>query len=37
MYFGFTLDFPNRDLWDTDFLDTDLDLLVRMVIYRYPK
>ena len=28
MYFGFALDSSIIDLWDIDFLDTDLDLLV---------
>ena len=28
MHFGFALDSRNIDLWDTDSLDTDLDLLV---------
>ena len=27
MYFGFALDFSDKDLWDIDFLDKDLDLL----------
>ena len=28
MHFGFASDSPNIDLWDTELLDTDLDLLV---------
>ena len=28
MHFGIALDSWIRDLWDIDFLDTDLDLLV---------
>ena len=27
MYFGFALDLPDIDLWDIDFLDTNLVLL----------
>ena len=28
MHFGFALDSRNIDLWDTDLVDTDLNLLV---------
>ena len=37
MHFGFALNSWNINLWDTDLLDADLDLLEGQDRYRYPK